>query len=560
MTSINQIIQQRRQELGLPDSINLDAYPNLLALYDEVIQKYRHRPAYSCLGKTITYGELDQYANAFAAYIQNNTELKPGDRIAIQLPNILQQPIAALGAFRAGLVVVNTNPLYTERELEHQFNDAGVKALVVLANVAQAASKLVEKTKIETVIVTELFDMHPCPKRRLMNLAVKHLKKMVPEFHFKQSVAFTKVLAKGKKQAVKAVKMQASDVAILQYTGGTTGLAKGAMLTHSNIIANTLQSSTYFPTYGLAQSGDILVQPLPLYHIYATIISYIGLLNGSHIILIPNPRDIPALVKELKRWKFNGFCGLNTLFVALCNNDEFKKLDFSHLKMTLSGGMALTRAAADRWQAVTGCEVCEGYGLTETSPVVAVNPGNGNQIGTVGLVVPETEIDIRGENDRSMPVGEAGELCVKGPQLMKGYWRNEDETAKTIVDGWFYTGDIAVITEQGYLKIVDRKKDMILVSGFNVYPNEVEDVLTTHPAILEAAVIGHKDETSGEVVHAYVVKAKDAQVSEEEVRKYCKEKLAAYKVPKRVFFKVDLPKSNVGKILRREVRDMAEAK
>lgn len=559
MLDVKTLIEQTRDNYDIKQEIDTNEYPNLLDFYDDAINRYLHRPAYSCLGRTISYDELDKYANAFAAYIQHQTALKPGDKIAIQLPNILQQPVAVLGAFRAGLVVVNTNPLYTERELEHQFKDAEVKGLVVLANVAATASKLISKTAIQTVIVTELFDLHAWPKRPLMNMAVKHIKKMVPDFAFPASVAFTEVLKKGRLLQRKPVSVQASDIAILQYTGGTTGLAKGAMLMHSNIVANTLQSAEYFPTYGLTDKGDTLVQPLPLYHIYATVVSYIGLLKGCHIVLIPNPRDINAFVKDLKRYKIDGFCGLNTLFVALCNNEEFRKLDFSHLKMTLSGGMALTRYAAEKWKEITGCEICEGYGLTETSPVISVNPGTGNRLGTVGVVVPSTEIDIRGEEDKSMGINEAGELCVKGPQLMKGYWNNPEETEKSIIDGWFYTGDIAVITDQGYLKIVDRKKDMILVSGFNVYPNEVEDVLTSHPAIQEAAAISHKDERSGEVVHAYVVKEKAQIVTEEDLKAFCHEKLAGYKVPKRIFFKDELPKSNVGKILRREVRAMAEA-
>lgn len=558
MSVLQTAIEQRRKTLNIADEIDLSRYSNLLALYDEVINKYRDRPAFSGLGHTLTYDDLDTLANAFAAYLQNHTDLQPGDRVAIQLPNILQHPVAVLGTLRAGMVVVNTNPLYTERELEHQFNDSEVKAVVILANVAETASKLIKRTKVKTVIVTELADLHPTPKRVLMNFAVKYIKKMVPDFHFDNAVRFTEVINKGKKCHVIQADPKLEDVAILQYTGGTTGLAKGAMLTHRNIIANALQCQEIFPSYGLTDAGDILVQPLPLYHIYAAIISYVGLLKGSHLILIANPRDLPSLVKELSKWKFNGFCGLNTLFVALCNNEAFRKLDFSSLKMTLSGGMALTRYAAEEWQRVTGCEVCEGYGLTETSPVISVNPGNGNRLGTVGVVVPSTKIDIRDEEGNSLGLDEAGELCMQGPQLMKGYWRSEEETAKAIKDGWFYTGDVAVLSEDGYLKIVDRKKDMILVSGFNVYPNEVEDVITSHPAVQEAAAISHKDEHSGEVVHVYAVKAKGAQVTEEEVIAYCKERLAGYKVPKRVFFKDDLPKSNVGKILRREVRKMAE--
>lgn len=559
MSVLQQAIQERRKALGLPDQIDADRFPNLIALFDDIIQRYPNRPVFSCLGHTLTYSDLDKHANAFAAYLQNHTDLKAGDRIAIQLPNILQYPVVGIGALRAGLIVVNTNPLYTERELEHQLNDSGAKALVVLANVAATATKVIRKTQVKHVIVTELADLHPVPKRQVMNFVVKYIKKMVPEFHFSQSVRFTEVIKKGSKCQVKIANPAAGDVAILQYTGGTTGVAKGAMLTHRNMVANTLQSAEVFETYGLTNNGDIVVQPLPLYHIYAALVSFVVMQKGGHLVLIPNPRDLPALVKELSKWKFNGFCGLNTLFVALCNNEQFRALDFSSLRMTLSGGMALTRYAAEEWTKVTGKEVCEGYGLTETSPVVAVNTGNGNRVGTIGIAVPSTEIDIRGDNDASVGIGEPGELCIKGPQVMKGYWQRDDETRKTMKDGWLYSGDIAVMDADGYLKIVDRKKDMVIVSGFNVYPNEIEDVVTSHPAIVEAAAIGHKDEHSGEVVHVYVVKAKGMDVTEDELRSYCREKLAAYKVPKKVFFRDELPKSNVGKILRREVRAAAEA-
>ena len=552
------IIEERLKALGLPVAIDSDRFPNILALYDHVIDLYRSRPAYTSLGRTITYGELDEYANAFAAYFQHHTKLRAGDRIAIQLPNIIQYPVAVLGAYRAGLIVVNTNPLYTVRELEHQLNDSGAKALVVLANVANTASQVLEKTGVETVIVTQLADLHPAPKKQLLNFAVKYIKKMVPPFSFKESVSFTEVIKRGTGVIVKRPEPKAEDIAVLQYTGGTTGVAKGAMLTHRNLIANTLQCAEIFKTYNLTDQGETLIQPLPLYHIYAVIVSYIIMMKGGHTVLIPNPRDLPGLVKELGKWKFQGFCGLNTLFVALCNNEDFKKLDFSSLKMTLSGGMALTRYAAEEWQKVTGSEIYEGYGLTETSPVVSVNSGNGNRVGTIGVPVPSTRIDIRDDDDKSRPIGEPGELCVKGPQVMKGYWQRDDETAKTIRDGWLYTGDIAIFDEQGYLKIVDRKKDMIIVSGFNVYPNEVEDVLSSHPAVLEAAAIGHEDAKTGEVVHAYVVKANGKEVSEDELISHSREQLTGYKVPKRVFFKKELPKTNVGKILRRKVKEMAD--
>lgn len=553
-----EIIEKQLEKLGLPADINPDDFSNLLSMYDHIIGKYADRPAFTSLGKTITYRDLDQLSDNFAAYIQNHTDLVAGDRIAIQLPNIIQYPVSVLGALKAGLIVVNTNPLYTERELEHQFNDAGAKALVVLANVASTAAKVVPDTGVNTVIVTELADLHPVPKRQILNFLIKHVKKMVPAFSMPGAIKFTDVMSQGSGKSVTRANPASEDVAVLQYTGGTTGVAKGAMLTHRNLIANTLQSEMIFKTYGLTQDGENLVQPLPLYHIYAVIVSYIVMMNGGHTILIPNPRDLPSLVKELGRWDVHGFCGLNTLFVALCNNDGFRALDFSKLKMTLSGGMALTKFAAEEWQRVTGCEVFEGYGLTETSPVVSVNSGNGNRIGTIGVPLPSTEVDVRDDQGNSQPVGEAGELCVKGPQVMKGYWQRDDETAKTIKDGWLMTGDIAVISDDGYLKIVDRKKDMILVSGFNVYPNEVENVVTSHDGILEAAAIGCDDDKSGEIVHVYAVKAKD-DVTEEQIIAHCREQLAAYKVPKKVFFKDELPKTNVGKILRRKVKEDAES-
>lgn len=551
------IIAKQLDNLGLPAEINPEEFENLLDMYSHIINKFAERPAFTSLGKTITYRDLDDLSNAFAAYIQHKTDLQEGDRIAIQLPNVIQYPVAVLGALKAGLIVVNTNPLYTERELEHQFNDAGAKALVVLANVAETASKVVPDTGVKTVIVTELADLHPVPKRQILNFLIKHVKKMVPDFNIPGAIRFTDVIKEGSSLGVTPAKPKSDDIAVLQYTGGTTGVAKGAMLTHRNLISNTLQTAIIFGTYGFSKDSNNLVQPLPLYHIYAVIVSYIVMMNGGHTILIPNPRDLPGLVKELGKWEVHGFCGLNTLFVALINNEGFRSLDFSHLKMTLSGGMALTRFAAEEWQKITGCEIYEGYGLTETSPVVSVNSGNGNRIGTIGVPLPSTDVDVRDDDGNSLPVGEAGELCVKGPQVMKGYWQRDDETAKTVKDGWLLTGDVAVISEDAYITIVDRKKDMILVSGFNVYPNEVENVVVSHDGILEAAAIGHEDDKSGEIVHVYAVKAK-ADVTEEQVIEHCREQLAAYKVPKRVFFKDELPKTNVGKILRRQVKADAQ--
>ena len=554
-----EVIQQRFKALNIPLSVDINRYDNLLDFYDQMIMEYASRPAYTSLGCTITFDELDSLANAFAAYIQNNTNLQVGDRIALQLPNIIQSPVALLGSLRAGLIVVNTNPLYTAHELEHQFNDAGVKALVVLANIADTVAQIIDKTKIETVIVTELADLHPQPKRTLLNFVIKHIKKMVPDYSIATAVKFTQVMKVGAYQVPKKQSPSLHDVAVLQYTGGTTGVAKGAMLTHGNILANAMQCAPIFDSYGLDDAAsECIIQPLPLYHIYAFTVGLVILSKGAHTVLIPNPRDLPALVKELGKWTVNGFCGLNTLFVALCNNDDFKKLDFSALKMTLSGGMALTRSAAMQWKDITGKDIYEGYGLTETSPVVAVNTGNGMRLGTIGIPVPLTEIELRDDDGKTVDLGERGELCVKGPQVMKGYWQREEATAQAIVNGWFATGDIAVLDEDGYLSIVDRKKDMILVSGFNVYPNEVEDVICHHTQVLEAAAIACDDQHSGEVVHLYVVKtAVNTVLTEQEVIDFCRESLAAYKVPKRVFFKDELPKTNVGKILRRKVRNDA---
>lgn len=551
-------IKSLQQRLNVNTDIDLKAFDNLLAFYQDNEAKFKDRPAFTSVGRTITYKELGIYSDAFAYYIQNYTDLLPGDKIAVQLPNIIQQPVVILGAIKAGLVVVNTNPLYTERELIHQFNDAEAKGLVVLANVADKVSTILDQTKVKTVIVTELADLHSFVKRNLVNFVVKKIKKMVPDFSIPSAIAFTEVMAKG--AAGKPTLHQATldDVAVLQYTGGTTGVAKGAMLTHANLLANALQSSVYFDTYGMTDNGEIVVQPLPLYHIFAFIVGLICMKRGVHTILIPNPRDLPALLKDMGKYQINGFCGLNTLFVALCNHPKFKELDFSGLKMTLSGGMALTSDAAKQWHEITGCEIYEGYGLTETSPVIAVNSGHGNLIGSVGVVVPFTEVDIRDDNGQSVGENERGELCVRGPQLMKGYWQREEATNEAIQNGWFLTGDIAVMTEEGYLKIVDRKKDMIIVSGFNVFPNEVEEVATSHPDILEAAAIGEVDDQSGEVVHLYVVPAADKKLTEADVINHCKNLLTGYKVPKKVHFRSILPKSNVGKILRRLVKTESE--
>ncbi|NIX91454.1 long-chain fatty acid--CoA ligase [Pseudomonas fulva] len=541
---------------GIAAQIDPDEFPNIQAVLKQSCQRFADKPAFSNLGKTLTYGELYTLSGAFAAWLQQHTDLKPGDRIAVQLPNVLQYPVAVFGAMRAGLIVVNTNPLYTAREMEHQFKDSGAKALVCLANMAHLAEKVVPKTQVKHVIVTEVADLLPALKRLLINSVIKYVKKMVPAYHLPSAVRFNDALALGKGQPVTEANPQANDVAVLQYTGGTTGVAKGAMLTHRNLVANMLQCRALMGS-NLQEGCEILITPLPLYHIYAfTFHCMAMMLIGNHNVLISNPRDLSAMVKELGKWKFTGFVGLNTLFVALCNSDAFRALDFSALKITLSGGMALQLSVAERWRAVTGCAICEGYGMTETSPVAAVNPAQANQVGTIGIPVPSTLCKIVDDAGNELPLGEVGELCVKGPQVMKGYWQREEATAEILdSEGWLKTGDIALIQPDGYMRIVDRKKDMILVSGFNVYPNELEDVLAAVPGVSQCAAIGIPDEKSGELIKVYVVVKPGMTVTKEQVMEHMRANLTGYKVPRQVEFRDTLPTTNVGKILRRELRD-----
>ncbi|SDX07436.1 long-chain acyl-CoA synthetase [Pseudomonas syringae] len=541
---------------GIPVDINPDEYPNVQAVLKQSCERFADKPAFSNLGKTLTYGELYELSGAFAAWIQQYTDLQPGDRIAVQLPNLLQYPIAVFGAIRAGLIVVNTNPLYTAREMEHQFNDSGAKALVCLANMAHLAEKVVPKTQVKTVIITEVADLLSPLKRLLINSVVKYVKKMVPAYHLPQAIKFNDILAKGRGQPVTEVTPAAADVAVLQYTGGTTGIAKGAMLTHRNLIANMLQCRALMAS-NLNEGCEILITPLPLYHIYAfTYHCMAMMLLGNHNVLISNPRDLPAMVKELSKWKFTGFVGLNTLFVALCNNEGFRNLDFSALKVTLSGGMALQQAAAERWKQVTDCPICEGYGMTETSPVATVNPIQNIQMGTIGIPVPSTLCKVIDDAGNEVAFGERGELCVKGPQVMKGYWQRQDATDEMLdADGWLKTGDIAIIQPDGYIRIVDRKKDMILISGFNVYPNELEDVLATLPGVLQCAAIGIPDEKSGESIKVFVVAKPGVTLTKDKVMEHMRANLTGYKVPRSVEFRDVLPTTNVGKILRRELRD-----
>ena len=553
--TVHTAITARLAELGIPNRIDTDSYSSIVALFEEALATYRAEAACSSVGHTLSYAELDRLSAQFAGWLQHGAGLDSGDRVAIQMPNLIQYLVVCLGALRAGMVVVNTNPLYTERELEHQLTDAGVRVMVVQANVAQTAAAVLPRTGVERVVVTEIADLHPQPKRSLINFLVKYVKKMVPPFHIPEALKLNEVLKAGAATPFQAVTLAPSDLAMLQYTGGTTGVAKGAMLTHGNLVANVLQSDAFFKTHDMEGRGQTILQPLPMYHIYAFTASMYALRIGAHTALVPNPRDLPSVVKAFADYRPALFCGLNTLFVALCNNAAFRSLDFSNLQVTLSGGMALTHDAANRWQEVTGCRVSEGYGLTETSPTVSGNPGNGLQIGTIGVPVPSTEIQIRDTEGNVVSVDEPGELCVRGPQVMAGYWQRPEATAEVIDgEGWFATGDIALVQPDGYLRIVDRKKDMIVVSGFNVYPNELEDVLVAHPDVVECAAVGIPSENTGEAIRMFVVRS-NPELTESAVRDFMREGLTGYKLPKSVVFKDDLPKTAVGKILRRELRD-----
>lgn len=552
---VNALIATARDRCGIPQQVHFSPSETILDQIDHAVGSYADRIAFTCLGHSITYRELDRYSRQLAAYFQHCTPLKPGDRLAVQLVNVIQYPITILAALRAGLVLVNTNPLYTEREMLHQFNDSGAKGLVILANMASKAESILPQTGIESLIVTELGDMLPWPKRSVVNTAVKYLKKLVPSYHLPQAMGFRQALAAGSTHNYTRVFPKQEDLAVLQYTGGTTGVAKGAMLSHKNLVANMHQSIWLFEHFDGHEQFNA-VCPLPLYHIYAfTVHCLVGMRIGFNNILIPNPRDLDSFAKAMKGWEIHGFTGLNTLFVGLCQTQSFRQLDFSHLRLTLSGGMALTEFAANSWEKVTGCRVAEGYGLTETSPIVSGNPPGYQQLGTIGVAWPDTELKIINEQGKALPPGQPGELCVRGPQVMQGYWQRPEESAEVLSeDGWLRTGDIALIQEDGYARIVDRAKDMILVSGFNVYPNELEDVLLHHPAVIECAAVGVPDDRTGETVKMFVVT--DGQpLSAEEVRQYMRKHLTSYKVPKQVEFCDELPKSNVGKILRRELRE-----
>ena len=554
---VSAAIAARYRDLNIEWDVDVTAYPSIVALFEDAMQRYPDLTACSSVGHSISYRELDTLSANFASWLQSDSGLSQGDRVAIQMPNLMQYLVACLGTLRAGMVVVNTNPLYTERELEHQLNDSGARLLVLQANVAETAANVVSKTGIEKIVLTEIADLHPMPKRWLLNAAVKYIKKMVPKVVLPNVVKFNDVLKKGARQTHTSVDIALTDLAMLQYTGGTTGVAKGAMLSHGNIVANVMQIDGFFETFGIDAKGSVFMQPLPVYHIYAFTVSMYSLRKGAHTLFIPNPRDLGSVVEAFKKYQPTVFAGLNTLFVGLCNDERFRSITFENLKLTMSGGMALTEAAAERWADVTGCHVYEGYGLTETSPTATTNPGNGRQLGTIGIPVPQTYVKTVSESGETLGFDEAGELCIKGPQVMQGYWQRPEATAEVLdQEGWFATGDVAVIQPDGYVKIVDRIKDMIIVSGFNVYPNELEDVCAKHPGVLECAAVGIESEATGEGIRMYVVKS-DPTLTEDAVIAHMRNQVTAYKVPKSIVFKDDLPKTNVGKILRRELRDEA---
>ncbi len=543
---------------GVEAEVNVTAYNSVVHLFEESVKKFGNAVAYECMGKTITFDELDKLTKDFASYLQNTLNLKKGSKVAIQMPNCLQYPVALFGTLRAGMVVVNANPLYTSTEMKHQFEDAGADVVVILANFASNLEKIRKDIKAKHVVVTELGDMLGGLKGGVVNFVVKYIKKMVPAYSLPDAVKWKTVMAKGGEKAFSEVEMQLKDSAFLQYTGGTTGVSKGAELTHGNIVANMQQISAWMKPK-LKEKEEIVITALPLYHIFALTVNCLAMLKiGAHNVLITNPRDMPGFIKELGKHKFTVFTGVNTLFNGLMNQDAFAKLDFSGLKVSVGGGMAVQKATATKWMEITGSHLAEGYGLTETSPVATCNPIDGtDRIGTIGVPLPNTDVKLIDDDGNDVAVGEKGELCIKGPQVMKGYWNRPDETEKVMMGDWFKTGDIAVIDKDGFVKIVDRKKEMILVSGFNVYPNEVENAIASHPKVLEVGVIGMPDEKSTEKVVAYVV-AKDKSVTAEEIIAHCREDLTSYKVPREVYFAEELPKTNVGKILRRKIRENHE--
>ncbi|SDX96412.1 long-chain acyl-CoA synthetase [Collimonas sp. OK242] len=543
---------------GVATEIDFTQYQSLVQLLEEAFQKYASRNAYACMGKYLTYAEVDQLSRKVGAWLQSKG-LEKGARVAIMMPNVLQYPVAIAAILRAGYTVVNVNPLYTPRELEHQLNDSGAEAIFILENFATTLQQVVARTKIKHTVVASMGDLMGV-KGLLVNLVVRHVKKMVPAYSLPGSVPFNSVLSQASSLQLKTAGLTPEDVAFLQYTGGTTGVSKGATLTHRNVVANVLQAEAWLSP-GLANGPKVeqlaFVCALPLYHIFAlTVCGMLGMREGALNLLIPNPRDIAGLIKEMSKYQINTFPAVNTLYNALLNHPDFAKLDFSGYRVCVGGGMAVQKAVADKWKEVTGCPIIEGYGLSETSPIACANPCTITEYsGTIGLPLPSTEIAILDDAGNPVPLGQAGEIAIRGPQVMRGYWNRDDETAKVMTaDGFFKSGDVGIMDERGYTRIVDRKKDMILVSGFNVYPNEVEGVVVQHPGVLECACVGVPDDHAGEVVKIFVVR-KDPSLTAEQLMAYCREQLTGYKRPRYIEFRTDLPKTNVGKILRRELRD-----
>ncbi|MGE3920208.1 MAG: AMP-binding protein [Gammaproteobacteria bacterium] len=542
---------------GVPHEIDLNAYESVVDLFEQSCEKFHSSPAFENFGSKLSFAELDQKSKYFAAYLQNVLELKPGDRIILMLPNLLQFPVALFGAMRAGLIVVCANPLYTPAELIHVAHETKPQAIVVFVHTAFVVEQALKQASFPNVIVTEIGDLLSEPKGFLMNFAVKHVKKMVPKYDLPQSIAFKEVLKQGKKQNFSPVHLTHDDIAFLQFTGGTTGVFKGAVLTHRNILANMLQMLAWVKPTLNEYPNQTIITALPLYHILSLTVNCLGFMAiGGLNFLITDPRNIPDFISRIKKVKFTAFTGVNTLFQALLRKPEFQEVDFTRLRITIGGGMAVQERVAEEWQKVTGCPLIEGYGLTEASPVVSANPLDIDKFnGSIGLPLPSTDVSVRSDNDEALPYGEIGELCVKGPQVMPGYWQNPEETANVFTDdGWLKTGDMVKLNENGYLYLIDRKKDVIIVSGFNVFPNEVEAVIAKNPKVSEVAVIGVPDEHSGEAVKAFIVK-KDNDLTKDMLEQYCQKELTMYKVPKEFEFRESLPKTPVGKILRRALRE-----
>jgi long-chain acyl-CoA synthetase len=547
----------KNYEQGIPAEININEYSSVSDVLDKTYEKFSKNDSFHNMGRTLTYGELKDMSHKFGSFLQNDLGLKKGARVALMMPNILQYPVSLFGILQAGMVAVNVNPLYTARELEHQLKDSGAEAIIIFENSASVLQEVIHNTPVKNVIVTGIGDLLGFPKSLVVNFVLKHVKKMVPDYNLPGAIKYNSALNRGDLAKFKKEKLTHDDHAFLQYTGGTTGVSKGAVLTHKNIVANLLQARAWISN-SLTEGEEIIITPLPLYHIFSLTANCLVFSSvGAKNILITNPRDFDGFIKEMGKWKFTAFTGVNTLFNALINNEAFKELDFSSLKVTLGGGMAVQRAVAEKWQEITGHPLIEAYGLTETSPAASINPMNLEKYnGYIGLPIPSTIFAILDDEGNELPPGEdnVGEISIKGPQVMQGYYNKPEATAEVMTeDGFFRTGDLGYMNEDGYFKIVDRKKDMILVSGFNVYPNEIEEVLGMHPKVLESAAVGVPDEKSGEIVKVFIVK-KDKSLTVDEIKTYCKENMTGYKVPKQYEFRDDLPKSNVGKILRKELR------